>query len=171
MTPVVIFAVYNMNGLSMNMVRAARSLRSLALVGACFTLAALAGCGGNSTKAALTGKVTYHDAPVTGGTLTLTPAAGLPFPISIKYDGTFDIDDAPVGLMKVTINTDNVATTTSGNKMPGGMPPPKDMKMQEVDNSKMPKKVVIPAKYKSADTSGLTWDTKAERNKTFTLTD
>jgi hypothetical protein len=155
----------------MNMVRAVRRLRSLAAVGACFVLSALSGCGGDSTKAALTGKVTYHDAPVTGGTLTLIPATGLPFPITIKYDGTFDIGDAPVGLMKVTINTDNVPASTPGNKMPGGMTPPKDMKMPEVDESKTPRKVVIPANYKSADTSGLTWDTKAERNKTFNLTD
>jgi hypothetical protein len=154
----------------MNMVRAARSLRSLAVVGACFALAALAGCGGDSTKAELKGKVTYNNAPVTGGTLTLIPATGVPFPININYDGSFDIGDAPVGLMKVTINTDNVAAA-HGPQMPQGMTPPKDMKMQEVDNSKMPKKVAIPPKYKSADTSGLTWDTAKERNKTFNLTD
>jgi hypothetical protein len=152
----------------MNMVRVVRRLRFLTVVGACFALAALPGCGGDGTKAALTGKVNYHDAPVTGGTLTLIPATGLPFPITLKYDGTFDADNAPVGLMKVTINTDNVATST---QMPQGMTPPKDMKMQEVDNSKTPRKVVIPANYKSADTSGLTWDTKAERTKTFNLTD
>ena len=154
----------------MNMVRAARRLRPLAAIGACFALAALAGCGGDGAKAALTGKVSYNNAPVTGGTLTLIPATGMPFPITIKYDGSFDIGDAPVGLMKVTINTDNVASA-QGYQMPRGMTPPKDMKMPEVDESKTPKKVAIPPKYKSADTSGLTWDTAKERNKTFNLTD
>ncbi len=155
----------------MNIVRPAWSLRSLVLVGACFALATLPGCGGDSDKAALTGKVTYHNAPVTGGTLTLIPATGLPFPITIKYDGTFDVNDAPVGLMKVTINTDNVPTSAQGAQMPGGMTPPKDMKMPAVDESKMAKKVVIPAKYNSPDVSGLTWDTSKERNKPFNLTD
>jgi hypothetical protein len=109
--------------------------------------------------------------PVTGGTITLVPASGSPFPITIKPDGTFEVGDAPLGSMKVTIETDSVPTTT-GYTMPPNMP--KDTKMPEMpkqDTTKQPTKVVISAKYKSADTSGLTWDTKTEKNKTFDLTD
>jgi hypothetical protein len=157
----------------MNTVRVTRRLRSLAAVGACFALAALVGCGGDSTKASLKGKVTHNGAPVTGGTITLHPASGAPFPITIKPDGSFEVGDAPVGPMKVTVETDSVSTTT-GYNMPPGMTFPKDTKMPEMpkqDTTNQPKKVVIAAKYKSADTSGLTWDTKTEKNKTFDLPD
>jgi len=150
-------------------------LRSLAAVGACFALAALVGCGGgDSTKASLKGKVTHNGAPVTGGSITLHPASGAPFSISIKADGSFEVGDAPVGPMKVTIETDSVSTAAPGYNMPAGFTPPKDTKMPEmpkVDTTNQPKKVVISAKYKSADTSGLTWDTKTEKNKTFDLPD
>jgi hypothetical protein len=155
----------------MNMVRVTRRLRSLAAVSACFVLAALLGCGGGGSgdKIALKGKVIYNNAPVTGGTLTLVPAdgAGAPFPISIKPDGTFEVGDAPNGPMKVTIETDSVSTATGGYNMPKDM---KDVKLPEPPKGG-PKKVVIPAKYNKAETSGLTWDTKAEKHKTITLTD
>ena len=60
--------------------------------------------------------------------------------------------------------------------MPGGMQPPKDAAPQPPkDTSRkytMPQKVTIPAKYKVAGTSGLTWDIKAGKNtKDFDLTD
>ena len=151
----------------MNTVRVTRRLRSLAAVAACFVLAALVGCGGDSSKAALKGKVTYKGAPVTGGTITLIPASGGPFPITIKPDGSFAVGDAPVGPMKVTIETDTVSPPAAGFNMPM----PKDAKAPEVDTTNQAKKVVIPAKYKSAETSGLTWDTKTEKTKTFDLTD
>jgi hypothetical protein len=158
----------------MNTVRVTRRLRSLAAVGACFTLATLLGCGGDSTKASLKGKVTHNGAPVTGGTITLHPASGAPFPITIKADGSFEVGDAPIGPMKVTIETDSVSTVAPGYGPPAGMPLPKDTKPPELpkqDTTKQPTKVVISAKYKSADTSGLTWDTKTEKNKTFDLPD
>jgi hypothetical protein len=155
----------------MNTVRVTRRLRSLAAVGACFALAALVGCGGDSTKASLKGKVTHNGAPVTGGTITLHPASGAPFPITIKPDGSFEVGDAPVGPMKVTVETDSVSTAAPGYNMPPGMTPPKDTKMPKVDTTNQPKKVVISAKYKSADTSGLTWDTKTEKSKTVDLPD
>jgi hypothetical protein len=157
----------------MNTIRVVRKLQLLAAVGASFALAALLGCGGgSSTKIPLRGKVTYRSAPVTGGTITLIPASGAPFPITIKADGSFETGDAPIGPMKVTIDTDSVPTTTA-YVMPPGMQMPKDSKLPEPpkDTGNQPKKVAIPQKYKSAATSGLTWDTKAERTKNFELTD
>jgi hypothetical protein len=154
----------------MNTVRVIRRLRSLAAVGACFALAALVGCGGDSTKASIKGKVTYKDAAVTGGTLMLYPASGAPFSISIKADGSFEVGDAPLGPMKVTVETDSVADTSR----PINMPLPRDTKMPEMtkqDTTNQPKKVPIPAKYAKEATTPLTWDTKTEKNKTFELTD
>ena len=159
----------------MNSVRVARRLRSLTAVGACFALAALLGCGSASSKAALKGTVTYKGAPVTGGTLVLHPASGAPFAISLKTDGSFQVDDAPVGSMKVTVETDSVASAGAGTGMPMGMKMPKDSTpppdMPKPDASTAPKRVVIPAKYAKAETTPLTWDTQTEKNKTFELTD
>jgi hypothetical protein len=159
----------------MNTVRVVRKLQLLAAVAASFALAVLLGCGGgSSTKIPLNGKVTYKNAPVTGGTITLIPASGTgaPFPITIKADGSFETGDAPVGPMKVTIDTDSVTTATPYT-MPPGMQMPKDSKLPEPskDTSNQTKKVAIPPKYKSAATSPLTWDTKAEKYKAFELTD
>jgi hypothetical protein len=158
----------------MNTVRVTQRLQSLAAVGVCFALTSLMGCGGGNPKAALKGTVTYKGAPVTGGTLMLYPASGAPFSISLKTDGSFQVDDAPVGPMKVTVETDSVSHAAPGG-MPPGMAMPKDSKpppdMPKPDATNQPKKVVIPAKYNKAETSGLTWDTKAEKTKTFDLTD
>jgi hypothetical protein len=156
----------------MNMVRVARKLRSLTAVGACFALTALLGCGGgNGTKASLTGKVTYNSAPVTGGTISLIPtsgaSSGVPFPVTIKPDGTFDVGDAPMGPMKVTIETDSVSSAAPSFPMPKGANVPDPPK----ETGPVAKKVVIPPKYAKPETSGLTWDTKTEKTKNFNLTD
>ena len=157
----------------MNMVRAARRLRSLAAVGACFALSALLGCGGggNGNKASLSGKVTYNNARVTGGTLSLIPTSGastgVPFPITIKPDGSFDVGDAPLGPMKVTIETDSVSSAAPGYNMPGGANMPNAPK----ETGPVAKKVVIPEKYAKPDTTPLTWDTSKEKTKNFNLED
>ncbi len=147
------------NGEIMKAVRAARLARSLASVSACFLLAALTGCGGASNKTHLTGKVIYKGAPVTGGTIKLYSTPENPFSFPIRADGTFDVEDAPSGDMKVTIETDSVYVPTAA---PAG-----SSAAQATAN--MPKKVVIPAKFNKPDTSGLTWNTATEKTKTFDL--
>jgi len=120
-------------------------MRSLAAAAACLALAALAGCGGDSSKATISGKVAYNNAPVTGGTLTLYPASGAPYPINIKADGTFNVSDVPVGEMEVGIDTGAVPVAPPAGSAAGqGLPPHVD----------------IPKKYKDPKTSGLTWDVK-----------
>jgi hypothetical protein len=143
----------------MKAVRAARLARSLASVSAWFLLAALTGCGGASNKTHLTGKVIYKDAPVTGGTIKLYSSPENPFTIQIKPDGTFDVEDAPPGEMKVAIETDSVF-----------VPPPAPAGSSAAQaTANMPKKVKIPAKYNKPDTSGVTWNTTTEKTKTFDL--
>ena len=159
----------------MNMLRFDGKPRLLAAVAACGVLAACAGCGGDSGKATVTGKVAYKGAPVTGGTLTLYPADGPAYPITINPDGTFNISGAPIGAMGVGIKTDN-AGSAGFPAMPSGRTPPKDAVMpqnqKDYDMSKMGKKVDIPAKYNDLKTSGLTWDIKAGKNtKDFDLAD
>jgi hypothetical protein len=132
------------------------TLRFLACAGACLTLAALTGCGGDSSKATISGKVTYRGAPLTGGILTLYPASGTAYPVPLNADGTFKVSGAPVGTMGVGIATE------LDPAIPAGSLP-----------SIPVKPVAIPPKYKDPKTSGLTWEIKGGRNapKDFDLTD
>ena len=132
-------------------------MRLPASAAACMALAVLAGCGGDGGKATISGKVSYKGAPVTGGTLTLYPASGPPYPLTIKADGTFNVSGVPIGEMGVGIDTGlPPAAAPAGSSMPQGLPP----------------HVAIPPKYKDPKTSGLTWDVKGGGNtKDFDLTD
>jgi hypothetical protein len=157
-----LFFYFPASGATMNAVRAARVARLLMSVSACFVLASLAGCGGGgANKTHVTGKVIYKDAPVTGGTIKLYTPTGDPFSIYIKDDGTFSVDDAPAGEMKVAIETDSVF-----------VPPPAPAgSAGNQGGASQRKKVAIPAKYNKPETSGLTWNPANEKTKTFDLKD
>lgn len=156
----------------MNAVSANKGMRILSAIAACLALASLTGCGGDSGKATISGKVTYKGAPVTGGTLTLYAESGTPYPVNINPNGTFNVSDVPTGQRTVSISTDNVQTN-QGYTMPPGVTPPKDSPAPpQIDTSTLPKKVDIPAKYKDPKTSGLTWDIKGgKQSKDFDLAD
>ncbi len=82
-------------------------MRSLASTAVCLALTALVGCGGSgggSDTATISGKITYNNAPVTSGTLTLYSSSGSPYPVSIKPDGTFNVSGVPIGQMEVAID-------------------------------------------------------------------
>ena len=131
--------------------------RSLASAAACFALAGLIGCGGGggSDKATISGKVTYNDKPVTGGTLTLYSSTGAPYPVNIKEDGTFNVSG------------DTHRADGGGNRhRPRAVAPPAGSTAAPA-----PPHVVLPAKYKDPKTSGLTWEVKGGKNtKNFDLT-
>src|ERR1700726_612064 len=98
------------SGELMHGIRAVGGARSAVAVAAALIVACLVGCG-DSTKSAITGKVTYKSAPVTGGTIAVTPAsaASSPFIVAINPDGTFLTNDIPPGKYQVAVSTDNVA--------------------------------------------------------------
>jgi hypothetical protein len=167
----------------MKAVRALLPLRSLSMAGVCLTFIALLGCG-DASKGRVTGKVTYKGAPVTGGLITLIPTSGTgaAFTIPIQADGSFTAKDVPLGEMGVGISTDDVPEAGGmkpppGVQMPAPPTPPKDSPAPaptaSADTSNMPKRVVIPTKYKEPKTSGLNWEIKGGSNtyKTFDLTD
>ena len=69
------------------------------------------GCGsGNvNTSANVSGKVTYHDQPVTNGIVTFQPKDGGPLlTCPIAPDGTYTASNLPVGDMVATIETESV---------------------------------------------------------------
>ena len=84
------------------MSRAGRSLGIAAL------FAVLAGCSSGvnpNAPATLTGKVTYNNAPVTGGTLFFHIGDNMTS-VNIEGDGSYRAPDLPVGDMTVTVDTE-----------------------------------------------------------------
>lgn len=125
----------------------------------------LVGCGGDRLSVVpVEGKVLYQGKPLEFGAVTFQPAAGPPASGAIQSDGSFRLstygnqDGAVPGMHKVAI-------VCFDSQRPDAPPP---------DPSAEPGlgKPLIPRKYLSADTSGLTAEVKS-RNEPFefTLTD
>ena len=82
--------------------RSGRLVMFLVLAGAL----AVAGCG--RSAGTITGTVTYKGAPLKGGSVMFTPAAGGqagPVSVAIGQDGTYAAEKVPVGDVTVTVDT------------------------------------------------------------------
>jgi hypothetical protein len=131
----------------------------------------LAGCG-SKERATVEGKVTVDGAPANVGIVTFTSVDGKSrisaMKAGIQPDGTYRIEDAPLGEVKVSVAPlslsqgrgaarrkerikELVERRKGGKEMPGE-PAPADSA------------VPIPKKYASADTSGLTTTLKPGKN-------
>ena len=134
------------------------ALASLALV-------ALAGC---SSKGTVTGKVTYQDKPLTGGTVLFASAEGSQSS-PIGEDGTYTISNMPTGPAKISVETESAQVKGKGTPGPGagakGAPPPKGAEpppeaakssyAQGPPRAKSAEK--IPGTYADPESSGLTY--------------
>ena len=132
------------------------------------------GCslGGGSE---VSGTVTYKGSALPGGSIVFKAADGKEYGGAIGKDGKYFVDKIPTGSMKVYFNMPAPSTATGAQNVPKGMeedmkkkmkPPPgvpaEAMKAYgDKDQNKVPE---IPAKYKNADTSGLTYDVKSGKN-------
>lgn len=142
--------------------------RLLALLGFAALASPSAGCGGSSHGVALapvTGTVTYKGAPVGGATVTFTPAAqGVRSGSGTTDDnGKFKLstfangDGAPVGKCNVAI---------SKFEPPPPPPPGKgDAYLESMPDGKS----LVPKKYTSAMTSGLSVEVLAGKSNDFTF--
>jgi hypothetical protein len=109
---------------------------------------AVVGCGSNS--ATVTGTVKYKGQPLPLGTVTIHGEKGEPVQGAI-VDGSYQVDKAPVGPVKITVSVPKTPKTPGQMSMGGregkegpGMP-----------GAGGPKNAVpIPDKYASPDTSG-----------------
>ena len=108
------------------------------------------------------GTVIYNGKPLPYGTVSFQPEAGLPAIGTIQSDGSFTLttystgDGAIIGSHKVAV----IATEADA-----GTAPPID------PNAEMPApKFVIPAKYTSYSTSGLTAEVMEGEQNEFTFT-
>jgi hypothetical protein len=118
----------------------------------CLAVLALVGCGPSSGS--ISGKVTYKDKPLPGGTVAFLTSDQKVKTAIINNDGSYTIDKVTVGPAKIS-----VSPPVAAGKMPKGM---------KMDPSKMgapagaapptdDKPVSLPDKYKDPEKSGLTY--------------
>jgi hypothetical protein len=142
-------------------------------------LITLAGCGaGTTAKAKVKGRVKFFDKYLTAGTVSfLANAGGQTGSANIDFDGNYEMADAPVGDVKITVKVPTLQSGPGGGppKAPAGIPPMRepggDGGMASTPPAIDPKKIVqIPVKYGKADTSGLTYTVqKGEQTYNITL--
>lgn len=109
------------------------------------------GCGGEA-KGTVSGKVTYQGKPLPGGFVTFVPDNGAPVHSDIQSDGTYRIDKAPVGSVKISIQPKSEQDASQSSGMPRN---PKDYgKLQPAMTEA---KSSIPPKYGNPNQSGLTY--------------
>lgn len=137
-------------------------------------LGAATGCGSKGKKGTVSGKVTYKDAPLTGGTITLYPEGkeGAPYPIPINADGSFSASGVPTGKMRVSFETESMKKQAGYQtiKPPRGVKLP-EMSKPDLDMPNQGVYVQIPAKYSKPETSGQTCEiTTGKQDLKFDLT-
>jgi len=157
------------------------------LVAAAYLLVGLVGCSGSSSvdSVAVTGTVTFKGAPIEGATVSFTPQGpGLRAAFgTTDSSGRFSLttlkpgDGAMAGLYNVTIEKASGAAAASGP--PAGVDPasPEGMaaaraayEENKAKGLKEPEPAnLLPAKYKSAETSGLKADVQASGGNDFTF--
>ena len=88
----------------------AAKARTLVLVPLCTAMLSI-GCESTSVPASVEGTVTYHDAPVTCGTITFHPLGtevSGNYTCRISDTGTYKCSELPAGEMAVTVETESV---------------------------------------------------------------
>ena len=160
----------------MSLSRIALAARAFAL-GVLLLVLASAGCN-SKASGVVKGKVTFNSRPVIMGTVSFVASNNRTGSGVISRDGTYTVNDAPVGKVKV------VVTVPKRNPMMGGrgfsMPkPPKDMKMPgemappgggtELKDPGM--QMPIPDRYTAVETTPLEYTvTRGEQTHDITLT-
>jgi len=132
------------------------------------------GCSEQKTPARLTGKVTYKDALVKGGTITLHGKENSNYSLIINSDGTFDKADLPSGELDVTIETESAKPNPKGHTEAGRRRRTRACRALPPRRPAPPKGeyVKIPEKYSKKETSGLKVTlNKGQNNQDFSLTD
>lgn len=70
----------------------------------CWVLLIVMGCGSGAKTGTVTGVVTFEGAPVKAGTIAFVAADGIPHHADIQADGTYRVENVPVGEAIVVVN-------------------------------------------------------------------
>jgi hypothetical protein len=113
------------------------------------------GCGSSTTT--VTGQVYFGETLVKGGTVTLYCADGQGRLGGIREDGTYTIDQVPIGAVKVCVDTS--ALDPKRRKTYTYAPPPgKKATLPGGEEAAPGGYVAIPAKYATQGTTDLTFE-------------
>jgi hypothetical protein len=124
------------------------------LVGSAALILAAAGCGDPVAK--VSGKVTYKDKSLPGGTVVFVTDDNKRLErVEIQSDGTYSSDKVPVGSLRVGVepppkSLKGMSMIPKGSKMPTDMPESLKKVYEEGSNY-----VDIPAKFRDPATSGI----------------
>jgi len=113
----------------------------------------ISGCRSQPTGT-VTGKVSYQNAPVKGGSVVFAGSNGQSVIADIKEDGTYTAEKVPVGQAKIAVQTKSLGVVASMPK--GSMPADKPSGRMSPEEAKR-RYVAIPANFETAETSGLTY--------------
>jgi hypothetical protein len=135
------------------------------------------GCSGGGSSE-ISGTVTYKGSPLTGGSIVFRADDGKEYGSGLDKDGKYYVNKVPRGNMKVYFN---MPLANAGNPRGVGVPKEHEAEMKQKmkpppgagpdaekayagvgQNQKTPE---IPARYKSFENSGLSFDIKSGSNK------
>jgi hypothetical protein len=125
------------------------------------------GCGPDNPNApaSLSGKVTYQNKAVTGGSVTIIPKEGGAMIRPIMPDGTYNATDMALGEVTITVETESINPDRKAPQYGGGR---KDAVSPAPPGAGSPTGsgtyVKIPDKYSKKETSGFTMTLKAGKN-------
>ena len=130
---------------------------------------------GGKVETQISGKVMYKGAPLGGGNIVFHFANGGSAPAGINPDGTYTVQNVPVGPTKVTVETESIKGAGTQPSLPPGAP--KEMKEKlEHEKGKLPTSaagyVAIPKKYADVNTTTLSYEVKSGKQEhDFDLSD
>jgi hypothetical protein len=136
-----------------------RMRRGSALLCVLLLLPWASGCG-DKAKGVVSGKVTYQGKPLANGTVTFVPEEGAPQHAEIKSDGTYRMTHAPMGLVKIGVESRASQESSAPKKMPRN---PEDY--GKLEKAMTGKDSLIPEKYADPNQSGLTFTVKKGQQK------
>ncbi len=129
------------------------------------TLAALAAAGCSPATGSISGKVVYtaQDGAhvVKGGYVNFTAADGSRHSADISKEGTYTVENVPLGDAKVSVDTSSLKPNPNAPNM--GNRPPNDPNLAAAKDA-AERYVWIPDKYADPASSGLTVTVKAGNN-------
>jgi hypothetical protein len=134
------------------------------------------GCsGGTVPRATVKGQVKLGDKVLTGGTVMFVLKENVTGSALIDGNGNYDMRDAPIGDVKVSVNVPKAPFMPKGGMMPkaptDGTKGGENMMMNTPGMMDPSKIVRIPDKYGNPDTSALTYSVKSgEQTHDITLT-
>jgi hypothetical protein len=140
---------------------------------------ALAGCSNYKARGKVKGRVKFFDKYLTCGTVAFTAKDGRVGSGNIDFDGNYEVSDAPIGDVTVTVKVPTMGRGPEAGmgpaQPPPGVPPMRAPGGGEGEKTFMPaidpsKIVEIPGRYGRVEDSGLTYTVvKGEQTHNITL--